>query len=481
MKKILSLIASLAMIFTLTLTGVNAEGANYTITAPNNGHTYEVYQIFTGDLANGVLSNVKWGANGTGTTGESVDPNILKELANVEANASDLKKLESITKYVNLTSPFHTLNANESISVAAGYYLIKDKDDSVHGTDSYTTFIVKVVGNVAISPKSDVPELEKKVKDINDTNSITTDWQDSSDYDIGDEISFQLKGTVAENYDDYKSYSFAFHDVEEAGFTFNADSVKVYVDGNEINDNYEVVTNTKDSCTFEVRFADLKDIDAVRAKSVITVEYTSTLNETATLGNQGNVNKAKLEFSNNPNDAMDTGETPWDQVIVFTYKVVVNKVDENSNALNGAGFTLYKKNGQGEYVAIGEELKGEEMTTFTWSGLDDGEYKLVETTTPAGYNTIADIIFTVNANHDVEWTTQGRSEVLNSLLIDNEEGSITFHSDMTAGSLTADVVNQSGTTLPETGGIGTTVFYVLGGVLVIASAVLFINKRKVKE
>ena len=78
-------------------------------------------------------------------------------------------------------------------------------------------------------------------------------------------------------------------------------------------------------------------------------------------------------------------------------QLIVNKIDNHEHALKGAGFTLYKKNIQGNYVEIGTELKGEDMTTFTWTHLDDGDYKLVESTVPAGYNKMNDIIFSISA------------------------------------------------------------------------------------
>lgn len=486
LKKLLAIAVS-AMMILATLTTVFAAD-NYTISAPKGStHTYKVFQIFTGDLADGVLSNVKWGKNGTGTPGEAVDQTVLDELAALDANASDTTKLETITQYASIddTSAYGEVTAESPLSAPAGYYLIKDKDNSVTGDDAYTLYIVQVVGDVTITPKSDTPEFQKKVKDTNDSEAnSTTDWQDSADYDIGDAVPFQLKGTVADNYADYDHYYFAFHDKEEDGLTFNADSVKVSVDGVEITEGYAVVTNTTDGCTFEVVFQDLKTIESVRAGSVITVEYTSTLNEHAVLGSQGNVNQAKLEFSNNPNSEWngegkpETGETPWDNVIVFTYKVVVNKVDSQNNALTGAGFTLYKKDANGNYVAIGTELKGEALTTFTWTGLDDGDYKLEETTTPAGYNSIADITFTVTADHTITWENQARTSILTSLSGTAASGEITFTPDISAGSLTTTVQNKKGSTLPETGGIGTTIFYALGGILVVGAGVLLVTKKR---
>ena len=463
-----------------------AEATN-TITGPSNGHTYEVYQIFTGDLTNGKLSNIKWGSattkNGTAVTDEELK--TITDLASKTENNNAQVTANSIAQYLKTNAqPTATLtDANASAQVPAGYYLIKDKEGTIPDGQTATTYIVTVAGNVTIKPKSDVPSFEKKLKDKNDTTGETSLWQDSADYDFGDKVPFKLEGTVASNYADYTKYYFAFHDVEEPGLTFNKDSVKVYVDDTEITEGYQLVTEKlTDDCTFEVKFADLKTIKAVKAGSKIRVEYTSTLKENANLGQQGNVNKAKLQFSNNPNDSQNgengpTGNTPWDNVIVFTYKVVVNKVNENKEPLKGAAFKLEKKLKDGTTKLVKEFTAGED-TSFTFPGLDDGNYVLTETATPAGYNTIQPITFTVTAGHDIEWTTQNRTDVLTSLSGNAASGEITFTADKANGSLTASVVNKPGSSLPETGGMGTIVLYVAGAALVVAAGVYFGLKKK---
>lgn len=484
LKKAMSVLVSLLMIFTFALPAF-ADSATYTITAPATTHQYEIYQIFTGDLSEGILSNVKWGVNGTGTVGKAVDSTVIDELTAVNSRP-DSEKLDVVKKYAKLDStPVATITNGATYSAAAGYYLIKDKDGSVSGTDTYTTYIVKVVNDVTISPKGNVPSFEKKVKDTNDTTGATSDWQDSADYDIGDKVPFKLEGTVASNYDDYKTYYFAFHDKAEAGLTFNSD-VKVFVDGTVITTGYSVVTSTTDGDTFDVVFDNLKDIADVKANSKITVEYTATLNDKAVLGNQGNVNTAHLEFSNNPNKVHsgsgkpETGNTPDDSVIVFTYQVVVNKTKANGEALTGAEFTLEKvlKNGTKETVTV---VKNTEGTTFTFKGLDDGDYILTETVTPATYNTIEPIRFTVTADHKITWNGEARNTILTSLTGNVTSGTADFMPDKTEGSLTTDVINQSGATLPGTGGIGTTIFYVIGGLLMAAAAVLLITKKRMNS
>lgn len=485
LKKAMSVLVSLLMIFTFALPAF-ADSATYTITAPATTHQYEIYQIFTGDLSGNILSNVKWGKNGTGTEGQAVDSTIITELTGVNTG-TDREILDVVEPRANLNStPVATISNGQTYSATAGYYLIKDKDNTVSGADTYTTYIVKVVNDVTITPKGNVPSFEKKVKDTNDTTGATSDWQDSADYDIGDKVPFKLEGTVASNYADYKTYYFAFHDQAEDGLTFDVTSVKVYVDGNPITTGYNVVTSTTDGDTFDVVFANLKNITDVRVDSKITVEYTATLNDKAVLGNQGNVNTAHLEFSNNPNEEQngsskpETGNTPDDSVIVFTYQVVANKTKANGEALTGAEFTLEKvlKDGTKKTVAV---VKNTEGTTFTFKGLDDGDYILTETVTPATYNTIEPIRFTVTADHKITWNGEARDAILTGLTGNTADGKITFTASADKSELTTNVVNQSGATLPGTGGIGTTIFYVIGGLLMAAAAVLLITKKRMNS
>lgn len=493
MKRLVALALSVVMVLAMSVFVFAAEGTGtYKITAPATSHQYEIYQIFTGDLSGRTLSNVKWGQNGTGTTGEAVDQATLDALTAVNSK-TNREKLNVIETYATLSNPVATITDGATYSAVAGYYLIKDKDGSVTGKDDfYTTYIVEVVGDVTIEPKADAPSFEKKIKDRNDTtdaDNTYTDWQDSADYDIGDDVPFKLEGTVASNYADYKHYYFAFHDVEEQGLAFNNDA-KVYVNGVKITSGYTVKTKTDgitDGCTFEVEFEDLKDIDGVGAGSKITVEYTSKLTDKANLGNQGNVNKAKLVFSNNPNSDQagkpdKPGETPWDNVIVFTYQVVVNKRAESvdGDKLSGAEFTLEKelKDGSKKTITV---VKSDDGTSFTFKGLDDGKYILTETQTPNEYNSIDPIEFTVNADHTITWDGTNRTGVLTSLTGNQADGKITFAPKEDNSELVTNVVNKKGSTLPSTGGIGTTIFYVVGAILMVGAAVLLITKRRAEN
>ena len=498
MKRIASVLLTLVMILGLAVSafadGETTAGPTISVT---DDRTYEVYQIFTGDLHDGVLSNIEWGENGTGVFKERVEQETLKTLTDLPDTASVQEKLAVIEPLVDFTSEAHgTVSKAQALSVDPGYYLLKDVT-VITGDDENSIFVVEVVDSVTVTPKVGDVTSDKKVKDTNDTTGETTDWQDSADYDIGDDVPFRLKGTVSANYDFYDRYYYCFHDTLSAGLTFNAESVVVKVDGTAITGGYTVVTaGLEDGCTFEVEFADLKEISAVRAGSVITVEYTAELNDNAVLGSAGNPNTMHLEFSNNPNGAWengengtpekpvtpDTGETPDDKVIVFTYKLEINKVDEDGNALKGAGFTLYKKAADGSWAVVGEgEMKGEALTTFTWTGLDDGTYKLSETTTPAGYNTMADIEFEITAEHEIESadpkliSLSGGDVITGELKGDSTE---TTETEEYTGTLKGTVENKHGTVLPETGAAGTMMFIAIGAALALIAVVFLVTRKK---
>ena len=507
-KKLASLLLALVMALSLAVTAFADESTTYSITINNStaGHTYEAYQIFTGDLAtneagNKVLSNIVWGS-GVSKAGQTA-------LGDAAAKAETLKTEADAKAFAKAVAPYLTTAAGSANTVtdgkyvisglAAGYYLVKDQDGSLIGdNDSYTEYIIQVVGNVTATPKSDVPEVQKKVKDINDSTDTTkTDWQDSADYDIGDSIPFQLKATLADNVSSYTTYKVVFHDTLSKGLTYNNDA-KVYIGGTETNGFAVTATvNADGTTTLTVSCDDVKALDASNS-SVITVEYTAKLNENAVLGSAGNPNEVYLEYSNNPNKSEkgnnETGETPKDVVIVFTYKTIINKVDSENKPLTGAAFKLEKlikgKDGDADtWTTVKEFAVDETTTSFTFSGLDDGQYKLTETKTPVGYNTIDPIYFVIEATHG-ETADAPTLKTLNAYLTDangnkqtemkdGESVNIDLGTvDLTAGSITTTVVNKSGSKLPSTGGIGTTIFYVLGGVLVLAAVVLLVTKKR---
>lgn len=494
-KKIAGFILAFAMILAIAMPSVVMAEDNYTITITptTSDHTYEAYSIFEGKLSDSTLSDITWG-NGITEAGKTAlladygvadAAGLAKKLSEFATNSAEIKAFaKKASKYLQHPTSAKAVGNTATIKVAkAGYYLIKDKDNSLgkNNDETYTEFILKVVKNQTIAPKSEKPTSEKKVKDTNDTTGVTTGWQDLADWDIGDKVPFQLKGTVAADYDKYTVYKMTFHDHESKGLTLIKDSVEVYVDSNKVTDNtkYEVVTeHLGDNCTFEVRFANLKNISDVKAGSVITVEYKSELNKEAVIGSLGNPNEMYMEFSNNPNDDQggETGKTPVDKVIVFTYKTIVNKVDPEGQPLQGAEFTLEKKVGD-EWIEKAV-VKNTEGTTFTFTGLDDGLYRLTETKTPSEYNTMNPnpLEFEITATHE-----EIAGELKLTLKGNVTTGEVSFAEDLENGSLTANVVNHKGSDLPSTGGMGTTILYAAGTVMILAAAVFLVMQKKAED
>lgn len=485
MKKLKLIFATLlSVLFAFTGGKAFADDSTYTLTldGTTTGHTYEVYQIFAGDVSSDgtTLSNIEWGSGVTSFTfNGSSDAATIAESLDGTTDDSATAQSFATTAAANLGTATATVSSTASTTtisgLTAGYYLVKDADDSQSGENSsYTRFILKVVGDATAELKSDVPSVEKKVKDINDsTETELSDWQDSADYDINDSVPFQLTATLPSNLDDYTEYYLELSDTLSSGLTYNGDA-KVYLDNDGVRtDVTSSFTIADDGSSFKIN--NLKSLDGVTSSTKVVVEYTATLNENAVIGSEGNPNTVKLIYSNNPNytgsgETSPTGETPEDTVIVFTYKVVVNKVDQNGDALEGAAFTLYKKDSSGNWNEV-ETISAGDTTTFTFSGLDDGDYKLVETTVPDGYNKASDVEFTVTADHDIT----SDSPALNSV---TGTGSLTFTSSTTDGSLTTDVVNKKGSVLPSTGGMGTTILYVVGTILVLAAGILLVTKKR---
>ena len=304
----------------------------------------------------------------------------------------------------------------------------------------------------------------------------------------------------------YDTYKYEFEDTLSNGLTVpDLADIKVYLSNDEKvdqNDDSELTndSNLEDNLTVSVSgqkiyvsFKDLKTIENIAKGKYIIVEYSAILNENAVIGLNGNENKVKLKFSNNPNGG-GTGETPEDKVIVFTYELDTTKIDaDNKKKLSGAEFKLINKDGK--YATIendkvtgwvvdenaGSTLVSGDNGLFRVIGLDAGVYKLKETKAPGGYNLIsAPIEFTIAAT-----TTNGQTwDGLPGSALTKLE--ITVNNETTSGSTSTGIVsmnveNKSGSTLPETGGIGTTIFYVVGVILMLGAGVLLVTKKRMSS
>ena len=510
-KKLASMMLALVMALTMTLSLVSADGT-YTITINNEvtGHTYEAYQIFTGDLSNGVLSNIVWGSGITseGQTAlqnkyDAADTKSAAGVAEALTNDNAVQFAKDAAGYLTTTKAVSTYSkADKKYTIdglAAGYYLVKDQNDLLAGTDdAYTSYILKVVGNTNVTPKSAKPTVDKQVHDETaDAETGASDgWGESADHAINESFQFKLiaKLPADTDFNAYDTYKVEFTDTMSAGVTFESiDSVTV--DGVTLTASQYTVTATAGQAggNWTLTISNIKSIEGVILAdgADIVVIYNAHLNENAQVnhesGSTTNKNTVYLQYSNNPNvsGGGELGKTPEDSVWVFTYEVDNTKVDATDSAkktpLAGAGFRLYDSTDTTEIGLIYDETlsayrpvkSGEtavEMTSasgtgvFNIKGLDAGTYILKETTVPAGYNKCADTTVVIKAAHVED--TSGAS------------ATTTLSSD---SNITNTIENKQGSTLPETGGMGTTIFYVVGAILVLGAGILLITRRRMNK
>ena len=475
-----------------TATAEESTSAKYQITVPETDtHTYDAYQIFKGDLndAGTVLSNITAGSdfkekNAAGTDGANLTAAQAAEQIATGTYADDTARLAAIQAFAKLSTVYGSVSKDSPLSAVPGYYLFKDKDSTADKNDAATLFIVKVVGNQEIERKADQPSVEKKVQDTNDSDGTTSGWQDSADYDVTDEVPFQLTATLpidAADFAAYKTYKLVFHDSQSEGLTFNNDITVKYGDKVVSSDSYTVdTTGLNEGETFRVTINDVKTVKDTDDQP-IAVAYSSTLNEKSIIGAQGNPNKVSLEYSNNPNvgGEGETGKTPEDTVIVFTYQLDVNKnfnATVNDNDL--PEFTLYKKVGASDdytkkvaKVKVVKNSDGKYVASFP--RVDDGLYKLVETKVPDGFNKADDTYLEIKATHD----ETAESPALKNLTITVKN--VETKGDTATGTVATSVVNKKGSNLPSTGGMGTVLLYVAGiAVFVLAGATLVMALRR---
>ena len=497
MKKLFAIILSLAIIFAMSATAFAAEEDTFALTI--NGikdHTYNVYQIYTGDVAEEgdtlVLSNVKYGKNhypADGEIGDAVPDADLKDFLNSADPANFFR--------TQLTGePYAVINSGDvnddtvTLNVEPGYYMILDVtgEDDLPDGQTKSIVILKVAESTTITSKHASIMSYKKVMDKNDTTGEVSQWQDSADYDIGDDVPFQLSVTLPATLNAHDTYALTFHDSHDAGFDAPA-NVKVYIQrGTE--KLFDVTTGytlhneciKKDTCEFGgcdfcVEVTDVKalytaqGVDFVK-DDILVVEYTAVLNEEAVSGRVGNENHMYV--------CHPDGHTPIDSVTVLTYELTISKIDGTTqNPLNGAGFTLQKKV-NGVWVDVGTEVIGSDK--FTWSGLDDGEYQLIETTVPSTYNDIANIVFVIEASHKVTWLADG-NYAFEWITAKNTDGTANIFLDKNAdglvdGILEGNVENYKGAVLPETGAEGTFMLITFGTILVVVATVFMITRKK---
>ncbi len=544
MKKIASIVLALVLVLAMA-----APAMAETVDNQTNGHSYDVYQVFSGTQTNIdgdiKLGDIEWGS---GVDGDALLTTLIKDytwfdecttaadvaevLKNLDDECPEAKALANAAAKNLKTSCANITADAESVVLDPGYYLLIDTTDVNDKEDAKNTALLQVTkrGDVQIKTKYSVPQVDKKIVEGEDEVTATN-------VSIGDSVTFELTGTLPSNFEDYDFYKYVFHDTLSEGLTYNEDA-KVYVvnevtvDGETTTTKVEITDSfgiTHDNGTLTITCNDLQKVEGVVAGSKIVVEYTATLNEKAVIGNPGNPNTVKLEFSNDPNFDADTdndgepdgelptGKTPDKTVVVYTTGIELEKTD-GTNKLTGAKFQIsgetlkvviinekiYEVDAEGTYYRLkdgtytetaptAENAEAYEDTTTKYSlvevvtkdtvatqivteawvdadgilkfeGLGEGTYVIEELVAPQGYNLLKDEITIV-----ITW--------------DADNGFVAKKGDetLTAGEdnlFDLEVVNNAGTVLPETGGIGTTIFYVGGGLLIAAAVVLLVSKRK---
>lgn len=525
-KKLLAALLAVAMVCAMAIPAFAGTEGDIT-----TWHSFSAFQIFTGNVEGNVsndfkISNVAWGSNIADDAAAFLDQlKSADTIGPLFANAHSAQDvLEVISQWKDSDANsiafarfvchylYPNANANPTPAVTggsdaltfneAGYYLIVDTTpfnpgDFDHAYNSFLLKVTKANWREPITPKAEKPSVEKKVFDNQDGTS-TGVFGSSADHAINEKFQFQLTATLPAStdhaYDYYDTYAVCFKDTLSQGITYDRlDSVVIESKGNpgnryDITDSSTIdISKLESQNYFEVNIPDVKTCAEgldLNKGATITVTYTAHLNDKAYVntgsGSTENKNSVQLQYSNNPRPGEYWGTTPKSEVYVYTYQLNNTKYRDDAkegNELAGAGFhlysdeecknevELYQKDGfyfpikdstdkDKEPVAMFSDNKGQ----FNVKGLDAGTYYLKETNTPAGYSACKVIPVTIKADHSGNHVTL--SGDLNNKIVNKKAGGIT---------------------LPSTGGIGTTLFYVVGGGLMVAAIVLLVTKKRMEN
>ena len=486
MKKLMTLLAVLTLALAMAVPAF-AAGNTGMITIDNavTGTTYKAYRIFdlesydTDKNAYSYKLNSAW--NGFPTYSTTIDGNTVSATDFFSVNSagyiewSDAKK-DAGADFAKLAKAFVDANSiacdkKETASGATvtftdltlGYYLV---DTSLGPLCSLDT----TEPSVTIKEKNSDTTIEKKIV-INGDEKV-----DSNSAGIGDTVNFSITITVK----DGAPKGYVLHD-QLSGLTFNPDSLKVKIGTTTLtaNTDYTLETNPTDGDSFDVKFKDGK----LKPNDVVVVTYSATVAANATIAGAGNTNKAKLEYNGKHSTEEETTTYVWK---LNVHKYTLDSTNKEV-ALSGAKFVLYRKDGTDKkYYAklAGGKIDGwvtnqSDATTLETTGTGDisieglnvGTYYLEETEAPAGYNKLTGPI-------EVE-ITAATSATSGSETVQYKNSSETSYTPATDA--TVKVLNSAGTQLPSTGGIGTTLFYVIGGVLMAVAAVLLVTKKRMNN
>lgn len=484
----------------------------------------------------GLLTALKTQAGFTSLTDQSTAADVAKLLDSAADLETFLTVLNGTPGYLSSTAagtatPGAGMTACTINLTEGGYYLVKDSLAGETPDDFVSDYIVQVLGQETMAPKGDKPTVEKKVYEES-LSAATTDWgngyNDVADYDIGDAVPFKIVASIPDM-TGYNGYEFVITDTLSNGLTLAEDTLQVYVTAAKdtaldaltplsAGTDYTLATTDIGDASFTLTFENMEENEDFTASddNYIIVTYTATLNENAEIGLDGNPNEVDLTYSNDPN-GKGKGKTPKDYVVVFTYELDGTKVDGKNTEtklkdaefvlLNNAGTQVAKidSNGKfdgwvnvpdgsgdagaityGDWTTFNQTHKvimtsAETSGSFGISGLDEGAYLLREIKAPEGYNLIKNdqTLVIAASTGEVQNYNGTASSVLTTLTlkVGEEEPQAGNVAD---GTVAIEVPNNAGATLPETGGVGTTIFFVLGGVILLGAGILLIVRIRMK-
>ena len=476
MKRFVALFAALALVLAMAAPAFADEPTtgSITINKATAGTTYTAYKIFDLDYVKettttkasyAYTADTNWKAfvTGSGAGAAYVDYNE-KTGAVTAKNTFDEEQAPAFAKAALAYAQGNSAIIGETATADAsgkvefknldlGYYVVDTPMGALCVLDS-------TIPNVNVNEKNEVPSVEKKVKAGNT-------YEASNTAKIGDTVEFETKIKVKKG-----AANYVLHDKMDAGLTLDSASIKVTVDGADVTSDTTKCTikttgMTDADCTFEIEFADTYVAELGLADKTIVVTYNATLNSNAVVGGTGNKNETYLKYGNN-------NDTTHGKTTTYTYEFDVVKTNDANQLLEGAVFSLYASEGATTPMNLVEVSTGvyrlpttgetASVTQFTAGkvtiqGLANGDYYLEEITAPKGYNKL---------DHRVKITIKDENLKANTTENAYTDGGV-------------KVENKAGTTLPGTGGIGTTIFYLIGGGLMVAAAVLLIAKKRMEN
>ena len=465
-KRIASVLLALVMALSLITTAF-AAGENGSITINNAvvGQTYTIYQIL--DLESYDAKAGAYAYKATTAWNAFINSAAIKDVY-VKVDAQGYvtwDKKADVAAFAKLAQEYAAKNSigNQGIKKAnsttveftdldLGYYLVDSTLGTICSLDTTNP-------SVTIKEKNAAPTVDKQVQE-----NSNSQWGESNDANIGDTVNFKTVISAKKG-----AQGYVLHDKMSEGLTLVPGSVKVR-DLTEGKDYTVATENLKDGCTFEITFKQTY-LDTITEDTSIIVTYSATLNEKAVIYPEPNTNETKLVYG-------EGSETTWDKTETFTYQFDLVKTKTDKTVLDGAEFKLYDAKTEGNEIALIDEGNGVYRVAtaaekaaegfvsatikagkVTIKGLDSGTYYLEETKAPAGYNVLAERVEVKIDHANLTATVEGGTYVSGGV----------------------QVINQTGAELPSTGGIGTTIFYVVGGLLVVAAGVLLVTRKRMSK